>query len=197
MPKGIPLSEEEHNRRRHEIYAAALGLFIDQGFGETSMRQIAGAAKAGKSTLYDYFKTKEEILAWGLADEIIDLTAEAKQIAAQPLPALQRLHQVMENHLKFLLARKDFYVKLIFESQRLSMESQRSIQIYRHAYQDVIRRLIDEGIAEGSFRSVDSLVVARTLLNAVTPTVFTSRPSGTSQSMLDEAFDIILRGVQA
>jgi AcrR family transcriptional regulator len=197
MPKGIPLTDEELSRRRHAIFAAALPLFLEKGFEETSMRAVAAAAGMGKSSLYDYFKTKDEILLWGMEDELFDLNALAEKIASQPLPAVQRLHQVMEKHLEFLLARKEFYLKLSFEVSRLSLESQKRLQVGRHAYQDRIRRLIEEGIQEGAFRPVDALLVTRTLITALTPTVFTSRPSGTPQEMLESAFDIILRGIQA
>ena len=61
----------------------------------------------------------------------------------------------------------------------------------------MIRQLIDEGIREGAFRSVDSLLVTRVLITALTPTVFTSRPTGTPQEMLDTAFDIIMKGIRA
>jgi AcrR family transcriptional regulator len=197
MPKGIPLTEEELNRRRHEIFARTAQLFIDKGFRETNMREIAEAAGMGKSSIYDYFKTKDEILLWALEDEILDLTAAARQIADQPLPAIERLQQVMQLHLNFLVSKKDFYLKLSFEVQRLTIESQKRIQTRRHAYQDMIQKLIDEGIQEGTFRPVDSLLVARTLITVLTPTVFTSRPTGTPEEMLTTAFDIIMKGIEA
>jgi TetR/AcrR family transcriptional regulator, cholesterol catabolism regulator len=196
MPKGIPLTHEELDRRRHDIFAASVNLFLEKGFRETSMREIADVSKMGKSTLYDYFKTKDEILLWGVEDELFDLTTAAKEIVRQPLPAILRLRQVMEKHLEFLLERKEFYLKLSFEVQRLAMESQKRIQAGRHAYQDMIRQLIEEGIQEGSFRPVDSLLAARTLITVLTPTVFTSRPTGTPEEMLNSAFDIILKGIQ-
>jgi AcrR family transcriptional regulator len=197
MPKGTPLTEEEQIRRRHEIFGASVKLFLKNGFQETSMREIAETAGIGKSTLYDYFKTKDDILLWGVEDQLVDLTAEVQEIVKQPASAIKRLRQAMKQHLEFLVSSKDFYLKLSFEVQRLNLESQKRIQIRRHAYQDLIRQLIDEGIAEGSFRKVDSLLVARTLITALTPTVFTSRPSGTPQEMLNTAFDIILKGIQA
>lgn len=197
MPKGIPLTEEELDRRRHEIFAASVYLFLEKGFRETSMREIAAAAGMGKSSLYDYFKTKDEILLWGVEDEIFDLSVAAQEIAGQTLPAIQRLRQVMETHLQFLVKQKEFYLKLSFEVQRLAIESQKRIQVARHAYQDLVCKLIDDGIREGSFRQVDSLLVARTLITALMPTVFTSRPTGTPEEMLDMAFDIIMKGIQA
>ena len=197
MPKGIPLTEEELNRRRHEIFGATVNLFLEKGFRETSMREIAEAAGMGKSSLYDYFKTKDDILLWAVEDEILDVTAAAQEIVSQPVPALERLRQVMKTDLDFLVSSKEFYLKLSFEVQRLTIESQKRIQVLRHAYQDLIRQLIDEGIREGSFRRIDSLMVTRLLITALTPTVFTSRPTGTPQEMLDEAFDVIMKGIQA
>lgn len=197
MPKGIPLTDEEQIRRRHEIFGASVKLFLKNGFQETSMREIANAAHIGKSTLYDYFQTKDEILVWGVEDEIMDLTVEAQKIVELPLPANERLRKVMKTHLEFLAASKELYLKTSFEVQRLDLESQKRIQVRRHAYQDLIRQLIDQGVKEGSFRKVDSLLVARLLLIAITPTVFTSRPTGAPQQMLDTALDIILKGIQA
>jgi len=197
MPKGIPLTEEELNRRRHEIFASSVDLFIEKGFRETSMREISEAAGMGKSSLYDYFRTKDEILLWVVEDELTDLTTAAREIAGRPILAIERLRQVMQFHLNFLISRKDFYLKLSFEAQRLAIQSQKRIQAKRHAYQDLIRQLIDEGIQEGSFRPVDTLLATRTLITILTPTVFTSRPTGTPEDMFNAAIDIILKGIQA
>jgi AcrR family transcriptional regulator len=197
MPKGIPLTEEELDRRRHEIFGASVHLFLKKGFRETSMREIAEVASMGKSTLYDYFKTKDEILLWGVEDQILDLTTAAQEIADQPVSAMDRLRQIMKNHLEYLVDNKEFYLKLSFEVQRLALESQQRIQVKRHTYQDLVRRLIDDGIQEGIFRPVNSLLVSRTLITALTPAVYTSRPTGTPQEMLDEAFDIVMKGIQA
>lgn len=196
MPKGIPLTEEEQTRRRHKLFQAAVKLFLKEGFQETSMHAIAEAAGIGKSTLYDYFQSKDEILVWGVEDEVIDLTTAAQEIASLPLPAMERLRKVMMNHSEVMLASKEFYLKLSFEVQRLSKESQKRIQARRHVYQDLVRQLIEEGIKEGSFRKVDSLLTARMLITAITPTIFTSRPTGTPRQMLNTAFDIILKGIQ-
>jgi len=196
MPKGIPLTEEEQNRRRHEIFGASVKLFLKNGFPETSMREVAQEAGIGKSTLYDYFPTKEEILIWGIEDLFVDLTAAAREIAALPLPAIDRLRKVMQSHVAALEASKEFYLRLSFEVQRLSLKAQRRIQVRRHEYQDLLAQLVREGIQEGSFRQVDPLSVARMLIMAVTPTIFTSRPSGTPQQMLDETLGVVLKGIQ-
>ncbi len=128
MPKGIPLTSIELDRRRHQVFAASMHLFLEKGFQETSMQEIAAAAGMGKSTLYDYFKNKDEILLSVVEDGIYDLTERAKQIASQDLPAAEKIHQVMHAHLEYLLENKDFIERMMFEVQRLSPESQRRIR---------------------------------------------------------------------
>ena len=196
MPKGIPLTEQELASRRHEIFHQVVNVFAKKGFHETSMREIAESAGLGKSTLYDYFKTKDEILLYFFEDQIIELTEAAQRIALQNIAADERLRQVMTTHLEFLQANKSLFMKLSLEAQRLKLESQKQIQKKRHAYQDLIRGLIEEGIREGAFRKIDPLLAARMLINTLAPVVYTSRPTGTAHEMMEETMDIFLKGIE-
>jgi AcrR family transcriptional regulator len=196
MPKGIPLTEEEQAKRRHEIFHQVVNVFLKKGFQETSMREIAEAAGLGKSTLYDYFKTKDEILVYYFEDQLSDLTEAAQKIAMQNKSADKRLREVVKMHLESLQANKNLFMKLSLEAQRLKLESQSRIQDKRHAYQDLVRALIDEGIREGAFRKVDSLLAARILITSMAPVVFTARPTGASQEVVKETMDIFFKGIE-
>lgn len=160
------------------------------------MREIAEAAGLGKSTLYDYFKTKDEILVYFFEDQLNDVTAAAQQIAMQNKSADQRLREVTQMHMEFLQANRSLFMKMSMEAQRLKPESQNKIQEKRHAYQDLIRALIEEGIREGAFRKVDSLLAARILITSLAPVVFTSRPTGTPREMVKETLDIFFKGIE-
>jgi TetR/AcrR family transcriptional regulator, cholesterol catabolism regulator len=197
MPKGIPLTEEEQARRRHEIFHQVVNVFLKKGFHETSMREIAAAAGLGKSTLYDYFRTKDEILVYFFQDQLNDVTEEAQRIALQNSTADIRLRKIMEAYIESLQANKSLFMKLTLESQRLKMESQKQIQDRRHAYQDMIRALIDEGMREGVFRKVNSLLAARLLISGMAPVIYGSRLTGTPQEMLNETLDIFFKGIEA
>jgi len=197
MPKGTPRTEEEQKKRRKEIRDEAVKLFYKKGFPETSMREIAEAAGVGKSTLYDYFQTKDEILISYFVNEIETLTAMVAEVFQRDIPAYDKLHLIMQNHLAYMLENKNFYLKLTIEAQRLNMENQTLLQQYRHVYQDMICRLVEDGIREGAFRKVDPMLAMRLILASLTPVVFTTRPSGTPQDMMKESIDIILNGISA
>ena len=64
MPKGIILTPEQQEKRREEIISVALQLIEKNGFQKTSMREIAILANMGKSSLYDFFKTKDKTLLY-------------------------------------------------------------------------------------------------------------------------------------
>jgi AcrR family transcriptional regulator len=196
MPKGTPLTEEELAKRRHEIFHQVVNVFLKKGFQETSMREIAETAGLGKSTLYDYFKTKDDILLYYFEDQLNDLIEAAQKIAAQNKPADKRLRQIVQMHMEFLQANKSLFMNLSMEAQRLKPDSQKQIQEKRHAYQDLIRSLIDEGIREGSFRKVDSLLAARILITSMAPVVFTARPSGASEDLIKETINIFFKGIE-
>jgi len=51
------------SKKRDNILAAAEKIFARFGIKKTTMEEIAKAARMGKSTLYYYFKSKEEVYA--------------------------------------------------------------------------------------------------------------------------------------
>jgi AcrR family transcriptional regulator len=197
VPKGIPLTEDELSRRRREIFAAATHLFVEKGFNETSMREIGEAAGIGKSTLYDYFPSKEEILISFVMEEVREMTAWATEITGRDGTAGEKLRLILERHLEYMVDSKLLYLKLTFETQRLSFESQHRVQALRHAYQDLLCDLVCEGIQSGEFRAVNPLMTVRGMFSMLTSAIYTSRPTGTPQEMLHEAFDIIFKGLEA
>jgi AcrR family transcriptional regulator len=197
MPKGIPLTEVEIETRRREIVEAARDLILSKGFRETSMREIAQAAGTGKSTLYDYFTSKEDILVYMLSEPVDEMTTWAREIIYSPGTATERLQRLMHTHLDFLLDKKAYVFRLSIEAQRLSAEAQAQIQTKRHAYQDMLQALVEEGIDAGEFRPVNAAMTMKTLLAIMTPVVFTTRPVGSPEEMLDDALDLLFRGVQS
>ena len=102
----------------------------------------------------------------------------------------------MQMHLEYLVDNKKLYLKLSVESQRLSLGSQQQIQIKRHGYQDMIRTLVEEGIQQEDFRPVNPLFAARSVITLLSLVVFTSRPTGTPEEMLEDAFAIFFEGIQ-
>jgi AcrR family transcriptional regulator len=160
------------------------------------MREIADLAGMGKSSLYDYFANKDEILVFVMDQSMRYVTTQSQRINAQPISAEARLRQIIEMHLDYVVTNKKLFFLFSYEGRRLSLDNQKRMQQGRYTYQDMLRKLIEEGIAEGIFRPVDALLAARMLINTLIPVVFTSRPTGSPQEMMRETLDIFMNGIQ-
>ena len=196
MPKGVPLTDEQIEEKRLAIAHAAAELIFRQGYNETSVSQIARKIGIGKSTIYDYFSSKEEIILILLDEPLAEVRLKAEEIRSSPEGVIKRISQILEMHLDILLRDKAFVFKLSFEFQRLPMDVQARHEIKRGAYQDLLVALIEEGIKDGTFRPVDPDIAMKTLLSVLSSVVLTSRPTGTPQEMLASALDLIFRGLR-
>jgi len=63
---------------REEVIEAARGLFQHYGLYKTTMEDIAKALSKGKSTLYYYYKNKDEIFEAVISNEIRDVFKEIR-----------------------------------------------------------------------------------------------------------------------
>ena len=54
--------EEIRENRRKQIMDVALELFADKGYNHTSISQIAAEAKISKGLMYNYFRSKDDLL---------------------------------------------------------------------------------------------------------------------------------------
>src|ERR1700689_5866183 len=58
---GTPKARSGAQDSRDEILKAAMQLFADRGFHETSMSEVAREARVSKALIFWHFKTKEEL----------------------------------------------------------------------------------------------------------------------------------------
>jgi AcrR family transcriptional regulator len=89
-----PVRDRKARETRARIAEAALGLFLSQGYAETTIDQIADAAGVSRRTVFHHFPAKESM--------ILDHFAGRRDVALQRLqarpasePALVSLHAVL------------------------------------------------------------------------------------------------------
>src|SRR5215469_18933376 len=79
---------------RERLFRSALDLFAQKGFAETTVEDITDAADVGKGTFFNYFPTKEHVLAT-FGDERIAViqraAEEARKTKGHVLPVIKNL----------------------------------------------------------------------------------------------------------
>ena len=86
--------ERHRTETRERIFRAALELFAERGYLETTVEDITEAADVGKGTFFNYFPTKEHVLATYGAERLaaVQLALEkAKSTDGPVLPILREL----------------------------------------------------------------------------------------------------------
>lgn len=92
------LRERKKQQTRAAISEAAITLFLEHGFTQVSVVQVAEAAEVSKRTLFAYFPTKEDLVVHRLADH---QTEAARVVRTRP-PHTNPLTALREHFLKGL-----------------------------------------------------------------------------------------------
>ncbi|MGA2012807.1 MAG: TetR family transcriptional regulator [Solirubrobacteraceae bacterium] len=83
------LRERKKARTRTTIQAVALDLFERQGYGATTVDQIAALAEVSQSTFFRYFPTKEAVVLHDRYDPLLLAAFRAQPAQLSPIAALR------------------------------------------------------------------------------------------------------------
>lgn len=150
---------------RTRLLHAASEAFAERGFHATSTRDIAAAAGMSPAAVYVHYKSKEDLL-FQLSEaghiEMLDLLITVDDPAATPpqrlaalLGAMARYHA--ENRVRARV--------LNYEYAALGPAHRRTIGALRRQTTDLIRTVVDAGIAAGDFDTPDPRTATRALLS--------------------------------
>lgn len=91
-------SVREHGSRREQIRLAAVEAIAQSGFHETTIQDIAAEAGVAVGTIYNYFRSKEEILGYIFAVECQRRTQVLQDLLEQDRPVAERFADFLRMH---------------------------------------------------------------------------------------------------
>ncbi len=95
---------------RGRLEQAALELYLERGFEQTTVADIAGRAGLTERTFFRYFTDKREVLFWG-AGSLQDLVASTVAGAPASTPPLEAVAAALEAAGAFLQQRREFALR--------------------------------------------------------------------------------------
>jgi AcrR family transcriptional regulator len=92
MTKSLGLRERKKIRTRRAISEAAIALFMENGFDNVSVAEVAAAAEVSKMTVFNYFPAKEDLVLERVDDHIDEASevVAAREPGETPVGALRR-----------------------------------------------------------------------------------------------------------
>ena len=117
------------HERRGEILVAAAKIFNNLGYDGATIRRIADEVGLSSTALYMHFRDKDEILVEICEGAMEKLLTLGNEIAARPLPPLERVRAMIEAYINFGMAEPSTY-RLVFCSngRHLSPQSQTLVE---------------------------------------------------------------------
>lgn len=101
-----------------QIIVAAKQIFIEKGFAETSMSDIAARAGINRPGLHYYFRTKEKMFEAVFADIVLSFIHAIHNIILQDKPIMERIDEMIDIYFDVFQKEPCFPMFMVREAQR-------------------------------------------------------------------------------
>ena len=194
----------KNKTRKDRIMDAALRIFAEKGFQNSTITEISKAAGVSEATIYEYFGTKEDLL-FAIPEKITNDTFEE---SSRVIPYIKGV----EGKIRAILL---FYVKLYQSNPNYSalvLLQLMSNKRFRHTPAHVAIRksshvlldCIKEGITDGTFRKNTNPYLIRSMLLGAIEHMFIHwhmqgmpKRKTSIENMLDPLLETIFEGIRA
>lgn len=153
FPGGLGRRAENKSRSRENILSAALALFQKKGFEGTTTKEISRRAGVAEGTIFNYFKTKEDIALYFFKKETEHVIAAVQADSRLKKASLEeKLFTLIQRQLEYLAPYERFMGAVLVQALKpasklspFSLESQ-ELQV---RYLMFVQSLFDEASGKG------------------------------------------------
>ncbi|MBQ2791432.1 MAG: TetR/AcrR family transcriptional regulator, partial [Thermoguttaceae bacterium] len=93
----------DHSRRRVEILERAFELFAEEGFAGVTYQKIANRCGVSRTSIYKYFKDKDEIFVYAIKLATKNLSTTVKKVVErEDWSTVDKIRRVMRLTVKLL-----------------------------------------------------------------------------------------------
>lgn len=143
-------SRQTTNELRDAMFDAARDLIAEVGYSEMSHADITAAVGIGRTTFYEHFSSKEDLLIQLVRRDLPGTTEEILGAVDASLPPDERLHQLAAKMVEFV-GTDHMGLILHTEVPRLSPEAQRGIAEAHEGLASEFAAVYRSGVMAGIF----------------------------------------------
>ena len=155
--------------KKEAIYQAAVKIFGEKGFGNSSLDEIAQRAGVAKGTIFYYFKTKDALFSALVAEGVNILSAEMSKISSQEIAAKKKMEQVIDYHFLFFKKHSDFCLMLLGQLGNFQKRWLESTILIQEQYLSSLVLLINDAKKEKLIsKDMDTKAISISLFSLLT-----------------------------
>ncbi len=117
----MALRERRREELKNRIFETSMRLFMEQGYENTTINQIASACNMAKGTFFNYFPKKESVLTYFGEMQYKRVKELAAKMLEQQLPADEILRKLFRNLLEKTQENPTITKTLILEALKSSV----------------------------------------------------------------------------
>jgi AcrR family transcriptional regulator len=160
--------EKQKLEIRKLILDASMKLFVEEGFANVTIRRIAELIEYSPTTVYLYFKDKDEIFA-ALHDIGFMKMAEFNKDLDTIRNPLLRLHKMGENYLQFGMENPEYYSLMFIDTEPMEKLAETGCEEWRPGDGAIgrLKETVIECMEKGYLQAGDPLLVSLSIWSFV------------------------------
>ncbi len=183
-------SKRDHNREN--ILKIAREIFSKYGYKKTTLDDIANAVRKGKSSLYYYFESKEDLFQAVIIKEAEILAHELEIVINRNTDPVDKLRDYILTKLSTFRSLANFYHAL--ENDITAIEFIDEVKLrYEQDEIKMIKRILIEGVRKNEFEIYDFNLVAIGITTAIKGLEMPLSAGNYGNVNLERSVDIILK----
>lgn len=156
--------DDRVRQRRRQIITAAVQLFSERGYFQTTVQEIADAAGVSAGLIYQYFDDKEDLLLLAILDVLDSYTNEIPKAVAGITDPLDRCRAAFRAYCHVVDSRQAATILAYRSTKSLPRKHREVIKNAERQTNRIIGGYIDACIEAGLFRKVDSEIATYQLV---------------------------------
>ena len=162
MPDKVAARAEASEATRQRILEAARHLFTERGYFNTSIQDIRRTSGLSIGSIYHHFSGKEEIARDLFYDTLAFMEGDIQAIYATYSGARERCYHVIRRMFETTEEAPEVMEYVLYFKHREVLPAEKPICSSRPF--ELIKGIINEGIAAGEIRAMDDVLASAALL---------------------------------
>lgn len=177
---------------REYILKIAQDIFSKYGYKKTTLDDIANAVRKGKSSLYYYFESKEDLFQAVILKEVDVLKRELEKVVMRNTDPVEKLRDYILTKLTTFRGLANFYHALEYDVTAIEF-----IENIKSKYEQeeirMIKRILIEGVRKNTFEVYDFTLAAIGITTAIKGLEMPLTAGDYGRTNLEKGVDNILK----